>query len=145
MIAAVRHAANLDPADLEHEVFHGGFERFGRTLQEEPPRCSRGQRHRVADLEGAATAGGDKRERDVPAVAGSNAHAVDGPPEAVRDDLRDECLVALALRSAADEDVDSAIRKNDDARGLGHPDACGLNAHGDANPDGLAGQLALAD
>jgi len=110
--SAIRHAANRDPADIEHEIFCRRFELLRRAVEEQAPRRRRGQRYGVADLEGAATPRCDKRESDVATVARSDLHAVDWPAEPIRDDLRDEGLVPLALRSAADENSHGAIRQN---------------------------------
>ena len=143
--AAIRHATNSNPADVEHEILYRRFELLRRTFEKQAPRRRCGQRHRVADLDSAATPRRDKRESDVAAVAGSHVHAVDWPAEPVGGDLRDEGLVPLALRSAADENPDGAVRQNCHARGLRHANSCGLDAHRDAHPNRFAGELALAD
>ena len=116
-----------------------------RPVEQRPPGAGRGERHRVAELQRAPAARGDRRERHLPAVAEPDLDPLRVPAQAVGDHLGDKGLVTLALGSAPHDRDHGGVGKDAHARRLGHRDPRRLHAHRQAEAERLACRLPPAD
>ena len=128
-------ASNGDVPVLDHEVRHVRLEHIAGALEKSPAQRGRGLGGRVADLDGAAAAGGQRRRRHVLGVRGGDADPLERPTQPVGSHLRGHRLMALPLRGGADEQLGRSVFVDPELGGLATTESGRLDTARDSKSD----------